>query len=73
VAEHERANLPILIGTEFEISISEARRLICQGAVKADGEPLLDLDPPMSMVAGKELSVGKKLRKRVPPQQDGEQ
>jgi tyrosyl-tRNA synthetase len=54
--------LPKLIGAGFELSSSEARRLIKQGGVKLDGEPV----PPDSLelrredLAGKVLQVGKR-------------
>lgn len=54
--------LPRLIGAGFELSSSEARRLIKQGGVKLDGEPV----PPDALelrredLAGKVLQVGKR-------------
>jgi tyrosyl-tRNA synthetase len=56
----DRIHLPKLISDEFEISTSEARRLVIQGAVKVDGDPVLDLDPPASSLAGKTLTLGKR-------------
>jgi tyrosyl-tRNA synthetase len=55
-------HLPALLASEFEISSSEARRLIAQGGVKLDGE-VLDggaLDVDASELAGKVLQVGKR-------------
>jgi tyrosyl-tRNA synthetase len=55
-------HLPLLLGKAFEISSSEARRLIQQGGVKLDGKAIsadsLDLDP--AGVDGKVLQVGKR-------------
>jgi tyrosyl-tRNA synthetase len=56
----DRIHLPKLISDKFEISTSEARRLINQGAVRVDGDPALDFDPPESFLAGKTLTVGKR-------------
>ncbi len=54
--------LPQLIGAGFELSASEARRLIKQGAVKLDGEliPAETLELPRADLAGKVLQVGKR-------------
>ncbi len=54
--------LPKLIGAGFELSSSEARRLIKQGAVKLDGVPIAAgaLELPREDLAGKVLQVGKR-------------
>jgi tyrosyl-tRNA synthetase len=55
-------HLPALLASEFEISSSEARRLISQGGVKLDGE-VLDaqaLDVDAGELGGKVLQVGKR-------------
>jgi tyrosyl-tRNA synthetase len=54
--------LPKLIGAGFEESSSEARRLIKQGGVKLDGEPVAPdvLELPREALAGKVLQVGKR-------------
>ena len=54
--------LPKLIGQGFELSSSEARRLIQQGGVKLDGEPVASgtLELPRESLAGKVLQVGKR-------------
>jgi tyrosyl-tRNA synthetase len=54
--------LPKLIGAGFEESSSEARRLIKQGGVKLDGEPVAPdvLELPREDLAGKVLQVGKR-------------
>jgi tyrosyl-tRNA synthetase len=60
-------HLPRLMGVAFEISSSEARRLIEQGGVKLDGEPLpadsLDLAP--ADLDGRVLQVGKRRFRRL--------
>jgi tyrosyl-tRNA synthetase len=55
-------HLPALIAGAFEMSTSEARRLLAQGAVKLDGEALNAerLDLPAGDLAGKVLQVGKR-------------
>jgi tyrosyl-tRNA synthetase len=62
-------HLPALIAGVFEISSSEARRLIAQGGVKLDGEPLAPdrLDLPAGELAGKVLQVGKRRFVRLNP------
>jgi tyrosyl-tRNA synthetase len=55
-------HLPRLIAAAFGLSSSEARRLLGQGAVKLDGEPVPDgaLDLPASGLEGRVLQVGKR-------------
>jgi tyrosyl-tRNA synthetase len=55
-------HLPALIAGAFEISSSEARRLIQQGGVKLDGEPLAAdaVDVAAGGLEGKVLQVGKR-------------
>jgi len=54
--------LPRLIGSGFELSSSEARRLIKQGGVKLDGETVAPdtLELPRKALDGKVLQVGKR-------------
>ncbi len=60
-------HLPALLASEFEISTSEARRLLGQGGVKVDGEPLNgeDLDVPLERLSGRVLQVGKRRFVRI--------
>lgn len=58
--EGETVPLPQLIREVFDISASEARRLLSQGAVKVDGEPVGALELPRGTVAGRVLQVGKR-------------
>jgi tyrosyl-tRNA synthetase len=57
-----KAHMPALIAGAFEISTSEARRLIAQGGVKLDGESLAPerLDVPVRELSGRVLQVGKR-------------
>jgi tyrosyl-tRNA synthetase len=54
--------LPKLIGSGFELSSSEARRLIKQGGVKIDGETVAPdiLELPREALDGRVLQVGKR-------------
>ena len=60
-------HLPALIASEFEISTSEARRLLTQGGVRLDGETLdgKRLDLPADELSGKVLQVGKRRFVRI--------
>jgi tyrosyl-tRNA synthetase len=61
-------HLPLLIAGAFGLSTSEARRLLKQGGVKLDGEPIApeQLDVPFSELAGRTLQVGKRRFAAVP-------
>ena len=63
----EEVHLPRLIAAAFELSSSEGRRLLAQGGVKIDGEPVPDgaLDLPASALDGRVLQVGKRRFKRM--------
>jgi tyrosyl-tRNA synthetase len=60
-------HLPALIADGFGVSRSEARRLLGQGGVKLDGEPLgagdIDVDP--GRLDGQVLQVGKRQFRRL--------
>jgi tyrosyl-tRNA synthetase len=60
-------HLPLLMAGAFEISSSEARRLLGQGGVKLDGEPIpagtLDVAP--ADLDGRVLQVGKRRFRRM--------
>jgi tyrosyl-tRNA synthetase len=62
-----QVHLPLLMAGAFEISSSEARRLIRQGGAKLDGEPIppdtLDLEP--AELDGRVLQVGKRRFRRL--------
>jgi tyrosyl-tRNA synthetase len=55
-------HLPALLAATFGLSTSEARRLLGQGGVKLDGEPLPDepLDRPAEELEGRVLQLGKR-------------
>jgi tyrosyl-tRNA synthetase len=58
----DAVHLPALLAGLFELSSSEARRLISQGAVRLDGSqvPSDSFDLPAGDLAGKVLQVGKR-------------
>jgi tyrosyl-tRNA synthetase len=62
-------HLPALIAGAFQISSSEARRLIAQGGVRLDGEGVSpeSLDLPRERLAGRVLQVGKRRFVRLLP------
>ncbi len=62
-----RVHMPGLIAAGFEISSSEARRLIEQGGVRLDGEPVAGdrLDIPAGELDGRILQVGKRRFRRL--------
>jgi tyrosyl-tRNA synthetase len=53
-------HLPALLATAFGLSTSEARRMIDQGAVKVNGNPVAELDLARSSVAGALVQAGKR-------------
>jgi tyrosyl-tRNA synthetase len=53
-------HLPAVLADAFGLSTSEARRLIGQGGVKIDGEPVADLDISRSTLAGALVQAGKR-------------
>ncbi len=59
-------HLPALMGEAFGLSRSEARRLLEQGGVKLDGEPVSgELDVPTERLDGTLLQVGKRRFRRL--------
>jgi tyrosyl-tRNA synthetase len=60
-------HVPLLMAGAFEISSSEARRLIRQGGVKLDGEPVSadTLDLAVAALDGRVLQVGKRRFRRL--------
>jgi tyrosyl-tRNA synthetase len=60
-------HLPAVISDAFGHSRSEARRLLAQGGVKLDGEPLGadDIDLPVARLDGAVLQVGRRQFRRV--------
>jgi tyrosyl-tRNA synthetase len=62
IGEAGAVQLPALIGAGFDVSSSEARRLIKQGGVKLEGETVAPdiLELPRDQLVGKVLQVGKR-------------
>jgi tyrosyl-tRNA synthetase len=62
-----RIHLPLMIGRLFELSSSEARRMIDQGGVKLDGEAVgeADVDVAPDRLDGHVLQVGKRHFRRL--------
>jgi tyrosyl-tRNA synthetase len=67
LADGDTVHLPALLASSFEISSSEARRLLSQGGVRLDGQALAGdvLDVPASELSGKVLQLGKRRFVRV--------
>ena len=53
-------HLPGVLADCFGLSTSEARRLIAQGGVKVDGEPVAELDVPRSSLVDAVVQAGKR-------------
>jgi tyrosyl-tRNA synthetase len=61
-------HLPALLVDALGVgSTSEARRLISQGGVKLDGEPVRDVDVPRASLEGRVLQAGKRRFVRLQP------
>lgn len=60
LSSDDPVHLPSLIRDVFEVSGSEARRLVDQGAVRIEGSPWRDQDVPRDRLVGKVLKVGKR-------------
>jgi tyrosyl-tRNA synthetase len=60
-------HLPALLADGFGVTRSEARRLLSQGGVRLDGEPLggEELDVPAARLEGRVLQVGKRQFRRL--------
>jgi tyrosyl-tRNA synthetase len=58
--EGDPVHLPALLADAFALSTSEARRLISQGGVKLDGDPVRELDVPRTRLEGAVLQAGKR-------------
>src|SRR3954449_10315553 len=60
LTEGDPVHLPALLNRLFGMSTSEGRRLIAQGGVKVEGEPVRELDVPRSRLENALLQVGKR-------------
>jgi tyrosyl-tRNA synthetase len=58
--EDQVVSIPALIRDAFDISGSEARRMITQGAVRVDGEVISDQELDRESLVGRVLRVGKR-------------
>ena len=58
--EGDLVHLPAVLAAAFGISTSEARRLIAQGGVKKDGQPVADLDLSREALEGALVQAGKR-------------
>jgi tyrosyl-tRNA synthetase len=60
-------HLPVLLREAFGVSSSEARRLLAQGGVRVDGEPLNgeELDLPAERLDGAVIQLGKRRFRRL--------
>jgi tyrosyl-tRNA synthetase len=64
-AQNGPVHLPALIADVFGRSRSEARRMLAQGGVRLDGEPIAALDVPSADVDGRVLQLGKRHFRRI--------
>jgi tyrosyl-tRNA synthetase len=64
-AQNGTVHLPALIADVFGRSRSEARRMLAQGGVRLDGEPIAALDVPSADVDGRVLQLGKRHFRRI--------
>ncbi len=58
-------HVPALLADAFGVSRSQARRLLAQGGVRLDGEPLADLDLPVAGLDGTVLQIGRRQFRRL--------
>jgi len=56
----DSVHLPGVLAESFGLSTSEARRMIAQGGVRIDGEPVTDLDVPRATLDGALVQAGKR-------------
>jgi tyrosyl-tRNA synthetase len=65
--EGDPVHLPALLAGIFGMSTSEARRLIAQGGVQIEGEPVTELDLPRSLLENRLVQAGKRKFVRLTP------
>ena len=63
----EPVHLPAVLADAFSVSRSEARRLLGQGGVRVDGDPLDPeaIDVPVATIDGKVVQIGRRQFRRV--------
>ena len=59
-ADDDPVHLPRVLSRELGMTTSQARRLIDQGGVRLDGEPVTELDLPADRLRGALLQAGKR-------------
>src|SRR5207237_4227424 len=59
-ADDDPVHLPRVLSRELGMTTSQARRLIDQGGVRLDGEPVTELDVPAERLRGALLQAGKR-------------
>jgi tyrosyl-tRNA synthetase len=64
-AQNGTLHLPAVIADVFDRTRSEARRLLSQGGVRLDGEPIAALDLASADVDGRVLQLGKRHFRRI--------
>jgi tyrosyl-tRNA synthetase len=60
LSDGDPVHLPALLASAFGVTTSEARRLIGQGAVRVNGEPVGDLDVPRATLENALVQAGKR-------------
>jgi tyrosyl-tRNA synthetase len=65
--DDDPVHLPALLADVFEMSTSEARRLISQGAVQVDGQVVTELDLPRKQAENALVQAGKRRFVRLTP------
>jgi tyrosyl-tRNA synthetase len=60
LANGDPVHLPAVLASAFGLTTSEARRLIGQGAVKVNGEPVNELDIPRATLKNALVQAGKR-------------
>jgi len=64
-AQNGVIHLPAVIADAFDRTRSDARRMLAQGGVRLDGEPIAALDVPSADVDGRVLQLGKRHFRRL--------
>jgi tyrosyl-tRNA synthetase len=58
--EGDPVHVPAVLSSAFGLTTSEARRLLSQGAVRVDGEPVTELDVPRATLQNALVQAGKR-------------
>jgi tyrosyl-tRNA synthetase len=67
LVDGDPVHLPAVLAGVFEMSTSDARRLIADGAVKVDGEVVRELDVPRHLLVNALVQAGKRRFVRLTP------